>query len=79
MKVGAAYLCIDHSFPDERITFTVSDSASKVVITNKGSYPLEKYNYFGTFLSRIVVHAPFYDGSETKESKVHFFTSKNRL
>ena len=36
MKAGAAYLCIDHSFPDERIAFTVSDSAAKAVVTDKG-------------------------------------------
>ena len=36
MKAGAAYLCIDHSFPDERIAFTVSDSSARAIVTNKG-------------------------------------------
>ena len=34
MKTGAAYLCLDPSFPDERLQFTLNDAAPAAVITS---------------------------------------------
>lgn len=42
LKVGAAYIPLDPSYPHERIEFMLQDAATKVLITNK-SYQ-QKYN-----------------------------------
>lgn len=50
LKSGAAYLPIDPSYPDERISYIVSDSNAKILITTRQIYEQKAKKYNATIL-----------------------------
>lgn len=73
LKAGAAYLPIDHAYPDERINYLIQDSGLKLLLTDaQNDRETEGRNY-----AKICIDEAFYKTGPAPENPVHLNTGSD--